>query len=276
MRDLLPHERLQATSALQQVAPSPHCSWDAGTRARGKATALWLYPELSNGHFAPEVVGRKDRSAPAVIMRQVPTPDIRTTSIGNAQLALTSPALTVPDMARWHGVAHSVNCGEILVARGLATQEEIAELANLRRFAHGSQQAIETVGLINGLSESFREAEVKNALTRQGFTVWYQQAAVLTAQGRQIARVDFLFPHQSVVLEYDGKGKTRGQFGTESDTSVADERERERILVREGLRVVRVTVATFHTDEWVDQRTRALKENERREFPTHQWREARP
>lgn len=70
------------------------------------ATALWLCPELGSGHFAPEVVGRNDRSTPAVIMRQVPTPYVRTTSIGNAQLTLTSPALTVLDMARWHGVAH--------------------------------------------------------------------------------------------------------------------------------------------------------------------------
>lgn len=134
---------------------------------------------------------------------------------------------------------------------------------------------METVGLINGLSESFREAEVKIELSRLGFTGWYQQAAIFTAQVRQIARVDFLFPNQSVALEYDGKGKTRGQFGIESNTSVADERERERILVSEGLRVVRVTAATFNTNEWVDQLRRALKENEGRVFPTVQWREAK-
>ena len=84
-----------------------------------------------------------------------------------------------------------------------------------------------------------------------------------------IGRADFFFPAYSLVVEYDGEGKTRGKYGVGISEAVNKERERERRLRSEGLDIVRVTNESFRNEEWVTQCRRFLKV--KRPFPEDQY-----
>ena len=52
--------------------------------------------------------------------------------------------------------------------------------------------------------------------------------------------MDFLFPQTSIVLEYDGRGKTRGDYGQPPKRSIQGEHSRQRLLRAEHLDVIRI------------------------------------
>lgn len=186
------------------------------------------------------------------------------------RITVTSPELTAIDIARWHGLHEAVIIGDQLANRGLITHALLIRALAQRRRATGIATARVAVGLINNLSESPRESEVKVALYKNHIPGFHQQVTIISSAGKRIGRLDFFNREHSVGLEYDGHGKTHGQFGTSPDVARAKERARERELVSEGIYLVRVTRDTFASGEWLDSLTRALTVNRGRRFPQEQ------
>ncbi|MDK7215267.1 hypothetical protein [Corynebacterium pyruviciproducens] len=236
------------------------------------AAAMWHLPEVDLYHYVPEVRGRQYCTNPGVIARHVTALGTTEYEWNGYPMRLTSPALTVVDIARWHGLARGVCEGESFVRRKFTDAVELERALALRTHCTGEKVACEAVGLIDGGSESYREAEVKVRLYQLGFGGFYQQAEIYSADMVWVARVDFFFPDQSVVVEYDGKGKTHGEFNVDAITAVNDERDRERRLVSLGIRVVRITAKSFRTEEWVENLQAALKQNEGHVYPSEFWR----
>ena len=153
--------------------------------------------------------------------------------------------------------------GDAAVHTGLASLEEIGECVALRKKWPDIANAREAVPLINGLAESPRESDVRVALYENGYPPPIQQAEIRTARGYFIGRVDFFYPERSLVLEYDGRGKTRGIDGGDPYKAINKERDRERSLISEAIIPIRITNDSFVSGAWRDCGTRVAR------FPQH-------
>ncbi|EPD68499.1 hypothetical protein HMPREF1219_01680 [Corynebacterium pyruviciproducens ATCC BAA-1742] len=235
------------------------------------AGAMWRLPQVDERHgFPAEVKGRTDAPLPGVVNRFCSAAGITQFTWAGRLIAVTSPELTVIDIARWHGLHEAVIIGDQLANRGLITHALLIKALAQRRRAAGIATARAAVGLINNLSESPRESEVKAALYENYIHGFRQQVTIISSAGKRIGRLDFFNREHSVGLEYDGHGKTHGQFGTSPDVAREKERARERELVSEGIYLVRVAKDTFASGEWLDSLTRALEVNRGRCFPQEQ------
>lgn len=236
------------------------------------AAVVWLYPDIDRFRmFVPEARGRPYRSQKSIVYRHLPGSELALKPLFGQEVQLTFPAFTVVDVARWHGLAESVVLGDRLWQKGLISAETLQGALRLRKYCTGIEVAAVAVGLINGRSESVREAELKVALHEAGFTGFIQQVDVFSAAGLWIGRADFLDPENSVALEYDGKGKLDGEFGVEPGVAAVAERKRERKFTTAGVRVVRIDADTFSSGDWVCEVKQALGENCGRVLPKNQW-----
>lgn len=164
--------------------------------------------------------------------------------------------------------------GDILVRAGKTTQDQILACATLRSRTHNQSVAVEAAGIINNRSESVRESDVKVELHNVGYSGFVQQAEIFSTMGLLLGRVDFFFPEYSVVVEYDGKGKTHGEFGVSPESALHSERFREKLLLDEGIRLVRVTAEMWRSEEWIATFARIMQTNMGNVFPPQQWRPA--
>ena len=230
------------------------------------AAALWQMLTRVHNHELVHIIGT-GRPRPGIWRTRLDKHDLRTTTVCGFEISLTSPALTVIDIARWHGLAEAVRCGDFALANNLTTEDELLYALEQRAKATGIITARTAVRLINHLSESPRESDVKVNLFLNGFEPPYQQAVIRDSEGVEFARVDFFYPEKSIVIEYDGQAKTKGHDGIKA---VNNERTRERRLISEGLLPIRVD-----NNSW--QRKLYLKElerywnDDRKPFPSIQW-----
>lgn len=164
--------------------------------------------------------------------------------------------------------------GDILVRAGKTTQDQILACATLRSRNHNQSVAVEAAGIINNRSESVRESDVKVELHNVGYSGFVQQAEIFSTMGLLLGRVDFFFPEYSVAVEYDGKGKTHGEFEVSPESALHSERFREKLLLDEGIRLVRVTAEMWRSEEWIATFARILQTNMGNVFPPQQWRPA--
>ena len=82
--------------------------------------------------------------------------------------------------------------------------------------------------------------------------------------------MDFFYPERSLVLEYDGSGKTRGIDGGDPYKAI----NRERSFISEGIIPIRITNDSFVSGAWLDSLERLW--NARGPFPATQWSAALP
>lgn len=229
------------------------------------AAAMWAYPHmLLSTTFRPEVRGRTSKYADG---RNIPDTHMTTTPFRGIEVTLTTPAVTVIDVARWHGLYEAVRLGDILARKGKLTRADLAEAVAARSNFANIERARTAAILVNDRSESPRESDVKVSLHLNNIKGFEQQVTITNYRGVRIARLDFLNREHSVGIEYDGRGKTRGQYGLSAEEAANNELSRQRDLECEGIFVVRVTNYTYTNDDWLAQLRHALKVNHGREFP---------
>lgn len=236
------------------------------------AAAALLFPYLDQWiKFVPEAHGRSNRSHSSLRFRSVPDVDVHTVEIYGHLIKVSSAAETVVDISRWYDVPSAVALGDKLVRDFKLDPGDLQEAIQNRRYCDNVESAEVAAQLIDGRSESVREAEVKVGLHTAGITGFLQQVDVFSAAGEWIGRADFLDPESSVALEYDGRGKLEGQFGVEPAKAAGDERKRERKFTTEAVRVVRIDSKSFTSGDWLLSVERALEENRGRVLPKDQW-----
>lgn len=92
---------------------------------------------------------------------------MHTVSFLDREIQLTSPALTVVDVARWHGIAEAVALGDRLLRMHVLESDAVHGALAERKYCAQVNQAVVAAGLFDGTSES----EVKVALHREHITI---------------------------------------------------------------------------------------------------------
>lgn len=206
----------------------------------GRAAAvLWGMPTKCWMSSVIDILGDGKRR-PDIHKRRLPKEHLRTKTVRGQDILLTSPAFTIVDIARWYGIEDAVRCGDWAVRCHLTALSELRYALHKRRGCTGADVARTAVRLINGRSESPRESDVKSRLFDARYPAPIQQPIILDSLRRQIGRVDFLFPQTSIIIEYDGRGKTRGDYGQPPQRSIQDEHSRQRLLRSEHFDVIRI------------------------------------
>lgn len=153
------------------------------------------------------------------------------------ELLISAPARAVVETARSVPYQAAVGLYDACVRQGLATVEQIAELADRLSHWPGAPTARAAVGFVDGRSESVGESRLRVILANHGFPPPDLQAELIDRDGEFIGRVDFLFREHRVVVEFDGMVK----YGADGGAALIAEKRREDRIREQGYLVVRVT-----------------------------------
>lgn len=169
-----------------------------------------------------------------------------------ADFPITSPARTVLDVAREHGVDAGVAALDQALRRELVSAEDLAFQLEHCRGWPGYRRAQAAVALADGLSESPLESLSRLRMASAGLPTPDLQHVFRTAGGRFVARCDFYWPQYGVVGEADGNAKYDA-----GRAAIVAERRREQALRDLGLLIVRWEWADLRRFEVVVRRLRA-------------------
>lgn len=151
-------------------------------------------------------------------------------------LLVTSPARAVVEAACGASYEPAVALFDACVREGLATADQIVEMAEKMKRWTGAPAARAAARFIDGRSESVGESRLRVFLANHHFPDPQLQAELHDSAGHLVARVDFLLPTIRLVIEFDGRVK----YDSGSDSVFAEKRREDRI--RElGYIVLRVT-----------------------------------
>jgi very-short-patch-repair endonuclease len=168
---------------------------------------------------------------------------------------VTSVARSVSDAARLASYESAVAIVDAALQRQLVTPERLrAELEALRGRV-GSSTAAKALRFADAAAESPGESRLRVLLADYAFPPPTLQAQLSTGAGEFVARVDFLFEDEKVVIEFDGESKY-GEDGAE----VVAEKWREDRIRELGYVVVRVSWSDLATPKKTAERVRAAFE----------------
>jgi very-short-patch-repair endonuclease len=147
---------------------------------------------------------------------------------------LTGPSRTVADLARVLPLGSAVAAADSALRARLLTREELTVVLVTQKGT-GSARCRSVAGLVDPAAESVLESLLRVLFATAGLSRLRSQHAVFGADRRFIARVDFCWVDERLVVEADG-------FAFHSDRA-AYRRDRERLnrLVAAGWRPLRVT-----------------------------------
>ncbi|EPD68411.1 hypothetical protein HMPREF1219_01592 [Corynebacterium pyruviciproducens ATCC BAA-1742] len=118
------------------------------------AACLWGLPISSTGTLTVEVVGKTERTRARTVYRHVPPGGIVSAEVNGFRVLLTSPQLTVIDIARWHGIGEAVRVAEAALYKKVIDMEALERALTSRSRCHNMDQAREAMRFITGFSES--------------------------------------------------------------------------------------------------------------------------
>ncbi len=185
-----------------------HLTGRSGGRL-GRRAGLWIHPSLAAPSF--EKVGGVWRVRPAVAVVQ--TADV-------------------------HGTDAGIVAADAALRSGAADREELQRALGVARLGRGRGDADLVVRCADGLSESPGESLARLLFIALGLPAPELQARVCAPEGLVVARVDFLFPEQRTIVEFDGAVKYEGADGR---AALVREKRREDDLRALGYQVVRLT-----------------------------------
>jgi hypothetical protein len=156
-------------------------------------------------------------------------------------IAVTTPARTVLDIARRYGFEAGVVTADGCVRLGLATPEELAGVVEIARRRGSAGCAARVVQFADGAAESAGESRSRVLLARSGLPKPVLQHRILDADGRFVARVDFLIEQLGTVGEFDGLRKYQRDLepGETPYHAVIREKLREDAIRDSGPQMVR-------------------------------------
>jgi hypothetical protein len=229
--------RLQVRAAMTELAAGAVVSHASAALLHGLPT--WRMP-LSRVQVtrARRSGGRRD---PRLHLRTAP---LRRADITTADgLPITSVARTVVDLARSAPFESGVVTADAALALGLLTSEDLEEALARCKGWPGCPRARRVVAFADGRSESVGESRSRLAIANAGLPEPMLQWDVRAAGGRLVGRVDFGWPDDGVVGEFDGRLKYGRTIIGDRDPGevVFAEKLREDDLRAQGLTVIRWT-----------------------------------
>jgi hypothetical protein len=182
---------------------------------------------------APRNRGRRSDCAPGVQLHRA---DLRPDEIVLVRgVPVTAPARTLLDVARCLPLREAVAIGDSLCRRGgLSREHAIAAALDLAPGV-GRPAAVRASGLLDFRAESVFESMTRVDLAVAGLPPPTPQLNIKDRDGNWIARVDFAWEDQRVVLECDGYEFHRDRAAFQRD------RRRWSALTRSGWKVIVVT-----------------------------------
>jgi hypothetical protein len=175
-----------------------------------------------------------------------------------AGIRVTSVLRTLADLARSAPFEQGVVVLDAALAGGLVDPEQLPDALHRVRRRRGVSLARRVAAFADGRSESVGESRSRVAIARAGLPPPVPQWEVRDDTGRLVGRVDFGWPEQGVVGEFDGRvkyGRTdwsgydsagRGRPQADRDPGEAVYREKRR---EDELRAQRLTVVRW---AWAD------------------------
>jgi hypothetical protein len=163
-----------------------------------------------------------------------------------------APAVAVVQSAASAGIRAGVVAADAALA-GRVTRDDLEAALGVARVGRGRRAAARVVDMADGCSESPGESWTRLVLTAAGLPTPELQALIQDETGSVVARVDFLFPAQRVVVEFDGAVKYGGA-AQRGQLALIAEKRREDAIRRLGFVVVRLTWGDLSSPE----RVRAL------------------
>lgn len=121
-------------------------------------------------------------------------------------VAVTSPARTVIDLARYAPFRDAVVTADSALHMGLVTVEELTQALDLARFWRGSLAAGRVLSAADARSASPGETLLRLDLHALGWTSAVPQSEVRGASGKSYF-ADFELPDVKVLVEFDGRVK---------------------------------------------------------------------
>lgn len=172
-----------------------------------------------------------------LIVRRRKLPPEHVDRIGD--VFVTSLARTLIDIARDYSLDVSVPMLDNALRRDLVTNWELLDVVDTANEVRNRNRVITAIDLMDPLRESPAESMVAVRFFENQILGFVPQGDVRDAQGRFVARVDFLHQQAMLIVEFDGRAK---YFLNDRDHRAAfdRERERERQLRELGYHVVRI------------------------------------
>lgn len=187
--------------------------------------------------------------------------------------SVTSLQQSLLDLARWHPLSDAVEAIDHCLHHGLTTKDELQGLLPLLSGKHGANAAARAIQLSHHASESPRESLIRLAMWEAGFPAPYLQANIRDRYGQFIGRLDYFYPCCCLGIEYDGDGKYQGQFGFSPQQVAEAEMHRTKKMGNAGIKLIRITRATYNDGSWEDDVREALEWGKLpgTPFPEAQW-----
>lgn len=215
---------MQVREALEQLGPRACAS-------HGTAASLWgieLVEEPPGWVTVP--VQRSRVVLPGWSVRRLDLPPADVVVVDGVRL--TTPERTVLDLAHVLPLAEAVASADSAVRKGLTGAEPLVERLGARR-GRGCDRPRAVAGLVDPAAGSVLESLVRVVLHLAGVPAPRTQFVVCERDGSFVARVDFAWPQQRLVVEADGFAFHRDREAYRSD------RRRTNALERLGWRVLR-------------------------------------
>ncbi|MDX6262955.1 MAG: hypothetical protein QOH84_4643 [Kribbellaceae bacterium] len=166
-------------------------------------------------------------------------------------LLVTTVPRAVVELACRCAFEPAVVAVDAALRRKLIGEEELARLVDVTEFWPGGPGARAALAFGSRLSESAGESRLRVLIHNHGLPTPIQQYVFKDAAGF-VARVDFYFPGQRTVLEFDGLVK----YADGSAEVLVQEKLREDRLRALGVEVVRITWADLARPQSVVARLR--------------------
>lgn len=190
--------------------------------------------------------GRSFQGDLVVMHRRVPREHLVDLEWGPA----VAPALAPLQVAARFGVEAGLVSADAVLRDRRATREELEAALVVLGGGRGYLAAARTVALASPLSESAGESRCRWVLLVLGLPSPEQQAEIIDRDGLFVARVDFLYRAEKVVVEFDGMLKY------DDPAALRREKLREDRLRELGYEVVRLTWADLADPALVGRRLR--------------------
>jgi hypothetical protein len=171
-------------------------------------TAAWIYGIDAQDRRGKLVwVGRQNgswrRARAGCLVREI-TVDASDLDLVEGAL-VTTPVRTAFDCARWLSRTEAVVVCDALVHSRRFSRGDLVAYVRTHRGLRGVIQAAEVAQLIEPLTESPMESRLRMLLIGSGLDRPVAQYVVVNRSGEFLARADFAYPGQRVIVEYDGK-----------------------------------------------------------------------
>lgn len=154
-------------------------------------------------------------------------------------LRVTTPALTVVDIATSAGRDAAVSVADAAVNRELLSEASLERALEQAAGRMGIKQARAAMAMVDGRSESVAETLSRLTFCDYGLPTPETQANIFDTHGNRIARVDFYWREYGVIGECDGFAKYfDGAGSAETRRRLAREKDRDAELMALGNRVI--------------------------------------